>query len=362
MKVQEIIDWLSQKTCVAHSNSDSDSLSKLAQGAPEGITKENVQEAFIQLQPYDISVRDHDIRGFFITALADKVCERKGTIILTHPEMDKFRTLGFCWRKGTLILNGNAGSDVGYCMEGGHVVVKGNVKENAGIFMTGGQLTIHGNTRYNLGCAMKGGCIYVKGNCGPDVGSDMTRGKIVVEGKILRIPDAYGHREPYIGAETITVKGGIETEAEKQTREEKEQEQRTIKNYQEKKELVLELYKEADRFLQRHRRVEIGEYIHDVSGALSRLSRDYYGYFGSRAPENFRGSFSPTVIERKGKNLIDLDLIGYAENASSVELLIDSEGNVRLAKSLSQALCYISSEQFQEIIRVLQSNPQSAPC
>ena len=68
-------------------------------------------------------------------------------------------------RKGTIIIHGNAGSNVGAGMAGGTIIIEGNVKHLAGAKMCGGNIIIHGN-------------------CGRFAGARMTRGRVVVAGKI----------------------------------------------------------------------------------------------------------------------------------------------------------------------------------
>ncbi|MHA1605962.1 MAG: formylmethanofuran dehydrogenase subunit C [Candidatus Freyarchaeota archaeon] len=64
---------------------------------------------------------------------------------------------------GTIIVEGNAGSEVGAWMSNGKIIVKGNVGAFAGVHMSGGIIVIHGDAGERLGGEMTGGTIVVMG-------------------------------------------------------------------------------------------------------------------------------------------------------------------------------------------------------
>ncbi len=203
-KVKAIFDWIESKT----SWSSDKSLAECAVGAPEGVTEEDVHEAFLRFKPLHIAMVLHDLRGYYITALAHRVLEERITkwqtehpnvskeelqqfkdtnakIELTHPETgqyswDKFRQIGHGWEQGTLILKGNFGENVAGSMRGGKVIVEGNTGSGAGSLMSGGELEINGITGYDLGFGMTGGHIHTR-KATPGPGTHMDGGLIEID-------------------------------------------------------------------------------------------------------------------------------------------------------------------------------------
>jgi formylmethanofuran dehydrogenase subunit C len=78
--------------------------------------------------------------------------------------------------QGTIIVDGNAGSEVASRMADGKVIVKGNIGAFAGLHMSGGELIIHGNAQERAG-------------------GEMTKGKIVVLGKLSELLPTFKFEE-----------------------------------------------------------------------------------------------------------------------------------------------------------------------
>lgn len=78
--------------------------------------------------------------------------------------------------QGTIIVDGNAGSEVASRMVDGKVIVKGNIGAFAGLHMSGGGLIIHGNAQERIG-------------------GEMTKGKIVVLGKLSELLPTFKFEE-----------------------------------------------------------------------------------------------------------------------------------------------------------------------
>lgn len=230
-KVKAILDWLGNKTMWASSNS----LDKNAVDAPEGITKEDVREAFLRFESRGAPMAPHELRGYYITALAHRVLGEQiekwraehpnasekelqqfintdVKIELIHPEtgkysFDKFRQVGHGWERGTLILKGNFGENVASGMRGGKVIVEGNTGPSAGSLMSGGELEINGIADYDLGFGMTDGHIHAR-KAAPGIGYRMDGGLIEIDEPIdLKQPglnNVVGD-DPWIGVEK---KGG----------------------------------------------------------------------------------------------------------------------------------------------------------
>jgi len=214
-KVKEINDWLESHT----SWGSGDSLEEVASGSPEDITKEDVQAAFLNMEPRGVYGETHDIRGYYLTALANKVLENdQDTMELVRPETEKysrFREIGHGWERGTLVLKGNYRREkVGGSIKGGKVVVHSSVGSQAGSLMSGGELEIMKNAEYGAGFGMTGGEIHIHGKADANVGEKMDDGTILVDGGMGRNWNRYGKTEgPNIG---IYKTGGKVIVAEKE--------------------------------------------------------------------------------------------------------------------------------------------------
>lgn len=184
-------------------------LSEYAKDAPEGITKADLKQAFLEMKPRSTPQEDYDPRGYYLTALADKLLKDENDIIeLVRPVTEKygkFREIGHGWERGKLVLRGNFDRDVdvGGWQKGGRIEVYSNVSNSAGALKSGGELTIFGDTGYGTGYGMTGGEIHITGNAGANVGERMHGGLITVEGEISK---------PYITGYGINKDPGIAKE------------------------------------------------------------------------------------------------------------------------------------------------------
>lgn len=146
--VDAIIRWIKLKGGWG----SSDPIEKYAEFAPEGVRREDLQAALLQMRPYGIgNEQPYDCRAYYVTALADKILrdefaakypegateeqEREywdnAEIELFRPKSDKYskyRGFGTYWTRGTLVLTGDFGQDdnTGYGMRGGRIVLKRN--------------------------------------------------------------------------------------------------------------------------------------------------------------------------------------------------------------------------------------------
>lgn len=163
--VQAILRWIKLKGGWG----SGDPIEKYAEFAPEGVSEADLQAAFLGMRPLGIANENYDTRGYYLTALADKILrdgfsakypngateeetrrywDEEAIITLYRPKTDKydkFRSLGTYWTRGTLVLNGDFDRDegIGYGMRGGKLIVKGNA-HGVGTFMEGGVLEIEG--------------------------------------------------------------------------------------------------------------------------------------------------------------------------------------------------------------------------
>lgn len=203
--VSAISSWLESRS----SWGSGKPLSEYVKDAPEGITKADLKEAFLKMKPRGTSGEDYDTRGYYLTALADKLLkDENDTIELVRPDTDmydKFREIGHGWEKGKLILKGKFDRDtgIGGSQKGGEIEVYSNVGRHTGSLKSGGKLTVIGNTSYDAGFGMDGGEIHITGNAGANVGERMHGGEINVDGEISK-PYVTGYgisNEPGIGKE-----------------------------------------------------------------------------------------------------------------------------------------------------------------
>jgi formylmethanofuran dehydrogenase subunit C len=65
-------------------------------------------------------------------------------------------------KKGTVIVNGNAGKNTGAVLNGGTVVIDGNTGDFTAFEMRNGTIIVNGNAGKFLGAKKKGGVIYAK--------------------------------------------------------------------------------------------------------------------------------------------------------------------------------------------------------
>jgi formylmethanofuran dehydrogenase subunit C len=98
---------------------------------------------------------------------------------------------GSSMKKGLIEIHGDAsdylaspyrGSTDG--MRGGTIIVDGNVGSDSGCYMRGGTIIVKGNAGPFLGFHMNKGVIYVLKNAGNRLGASMISGKIVVSGSV----------------------------------------------------------------------------------------------------------------------------------------------------------------------------------
>ncbi len=110
-------------------------------------------------------------------------------LIVIEGDLSHVKKLGYGMTRGNMLIRGNAGKHTGAFMSGGQITVEGNVSDNCGAHMSGGIIRVRGNAGHMLGGAYPGekhgmnrGTIIVEGDCGSDAGACMRRGVIVVKG------------------------------------------------------------------------------------------------------------------------------------------------------------------------------------
>ncbi|MDO8507814.1 MAG: hypothetical protein Q7S53_04605 [bacterium] len=221
--VKKIVDWLDSKRGWCSGKK----LSEHTVDAPD-VSEADLRAMFLEMKPLGVADADYDTRGYYITALADKILEdrfskwneanpyaskdkidewwqKNGKIELTHPDTgrfasNRFRKIGNDWEKGTLILNGDFGNSLGSHMRGGQIVLSGNAGPSAGALMGGGKLEINGTAGYELGFGMSGGHIKADVSA-PHPGNKMSGGIIEI-GKVdtkLRGSNNQEVDKPFIG-------------------------------------------------------------------------------------------------------------------------------------------------------------------
>jgi formylmethanofuran dehydrogenase subunit C len=102
---------------------------------------------------------------------------------------ERFDRVGQDMAGGTLLLDGDAGTQLGRGMTGGVLEVRGSVGPHAASGLRGGHIAIAGNAGASLGgpapgekIGMQGGTVVVRGHAGPHAGDRLRRGLIVIEG------------------------------------------------------------------------------------------------------------------------------------------------------------------------------------
>jgi formylmethanofuran dehydrogenase subunit C len=102
---------------------------------------------------------------------------------------DRFDRLGHEMRGGSIIVDGDAGSQAGRLMAGGVLEIRGNTGPWTGSGMRAGHIKISGNAGDWLGgplagelAGMRGGLIHVKGDAGREAGHRLRRGIVAIEG------------------------------------------------------------------------------------------------------------------------------------------------------------------------------------
>ncbi|MEX2751466.1 MAG: formylmethanofuran dehydrogenase subunit C [Candidatus Freyarchaeota archaeon] len=92
--------------------------------------------------------------------------------------------------RGTIIVEGNVGSEVASRMADGKIVVKGNIGPFAGLNMSGGELVVYGDAQERAG-------------------GEMTKGKIIILGKVSELLPTFKFEEevPELDLDGQKVKG-----------------------------------------------------------------------------------------------------------------------------------------------------------
>jgi formylmethanofuran dehydrogenase subunit C len=127
--------------------------------------------------------------------------------ITINGDVIEVRRVGQGMKNGEIVINGNAGMHLGEKMVGGKITVNGNAAGWTGSSMRNGLIEIHGdasdylaspyrgstdgmrggtivvdgNVGSDSGCYLRGGTIKVKGNAGPFLGFHINKGVIYVE-------------------------------------------------------------------------------------------------------------------------------------------------------------------------------------
>ncbi len=113
----------------------------------------------------------------------------KAPDITINGNVSEVRRVGQGMKTGEIVINGDAsdylaspyrGSTDG--MRGGTIVVDGNIGSDSGCYLRGGAIMVKGNAGPFLGFHMSKGVIYVEKNAGSRLGAGMIGGKIVVLG------------------------------------------------------------------------------------------------------------------------------------------------------------------------------------
>lgn len=141
---QAVLDWVEGRTFWSNSMT----FEEMTADAPEGVAKGDVEQAFAEMNIYTVW-SGPEVRGRYITALADKVLESDdATVTLRNPKSGQMQHLGSGWRRGTLVIDGDAGEKAVADVEGGKVIITGNTGYHAveGT-MKGGVVEIMGDAK-----------------------------------------------------------------------------------------------------------------------------------------------------------------------------------------------------------------------
>jgi len=106
-------------------------------------------------------------------------------------DLRKVRMIGAKMTSGKIIIEGNVGMHLGEMMTDGEINVDGNADSWAGCMMEGGRIEVSGSAGGYVGGpyrgstkGMKGGTIVVHGDAGTEVGCYMRGGLIIVDGNV----------------------------------------------------------------------------------------------------------------------------------------------------------------------------------
>jgi formylmethanofuran dehydrogenase subunit C len=106
-----------------------------------------------------------------------------------HGELAGVHFIGYGMNRGEIHVHGNAGRHLGGAMSGGRIKVDGNTGDFAGCEMQGGLIHVAGSAGHKIGAAYPGskkgmtdGTILIHGDAGSEVGASMRRGTLVVGG------------------------------------------------------------------------------------------------------------------------------------------------------------------------------------
>lgn len=108
----------------------------------------------------------------------------KGGTITICGSVEYFGTIGLEMQNGSIIVKGNAGTEIGGNMMGGSITIEGNVGTKVGDYMYGGSITVKGNADYWVGSHMRGGEIHLLGDY-ESIADDIECGKIYHKGKLI---------------------------------------------------------------------------------------------------------------------------------------------------------------------------------
>jgi formylmethanofuran dehydrogenase subunit C len=103
--------------------------------------------------------------------------------------LDRANRLGAALGEGTVVVEGNVGTEAGLGMAGGVLEIEGNAGPRAGAAplglkrgMTGGELIVHGSVGGEAGATMRRGLLAIGGSAGPRAGLGMIAGTVVLFG------------------------------------------------------------------------------------------------------------------------------------------------------------------------------------
>ncbi len=109
--------------------------------------------------------------------------------IIINGDVTEVRRVGQGMKSGEIVINGNAGMHLGEKMAGGKITINGNASGWTGSSMKKGLIEIHGDASDYLASpyrgstdGMRGGTIIVDGNVGSDSGCYLRGGTIIING------------------------------------------------------------------------------------------------------------------------------------------------------------------------------------